>query len=424
MRIKFTHPTIVRGHDRDGSPKAELCRVESEFEIPEYTLDEAPVALIAPGKSRFSDYYHLHDGKLYMAFPVGDDYGAFSAEGPLSYGLHNGNAHHIHFEPFFETVHRAAARMEDDSGLAIKVDVRRQLLKREAKIRMHEVTKACLNAPMLRKWSWLSPNADQDIEHWRSIAAEKIGNIVLIKGLPCLRAFEPCYSLTTAYGAPQIKVGSKRVFAKQVHVVERDADGLEILGNGSRQRHTHYFAASDFEGAEAFAKSIGWRLLPDQKPDIRIRNEAAVIDDFDSLETVRHAHLLLATMKCGQNQYHVNSYLREQPQTLVGPMLTELTARGQALKDAVLSWQDQKGDVDGIRAELVTMTEHALACARECSAQRKRQGVHFFNTFLSVPGETRDDASWDITSQLEQFVIRADQAEVSLDIPMTRSLGR
>jgi hypothetical protein len=423
MRIQFVHPAIVRGNNPGGSPKAELCRVESEFEIPEYTFDDAPVALVASGQSRPSDYYHLHDGKLYMPFPVGHDYGPFSAEGPLSYGLHNGNSHHIHFDPFFETVNWAAARIEDDSGLAIKVDVRRQLLKRETKIGMREVTKACLNAPMLRKWSWLSPHADQDIDHWRSIAAEKIGNIVMINGVPCVRAFEPCYSLTTAYGAPQIQVSSKRVFAKQVHVVDRDADGLETLGNGSRQRHTHYFAASDYEGAEAFAKAIGWRLLPDQKPRILIRNEATVTDDFDTLETVRHAHLLLATMKCQQNKYHVNSYLREDPNGLVGTMLTELTAREQALKGAVLSWQDQKRDVDGIRAELVAMTEHALACVLECSLRRKRQGS-FFETFLHVPPENRDAAAWSINSQLEQFVIRADQAEVSLEIPMTRSLGR
>lgn len=420
MRVKFTHPAIASGRNPDGSPRAELCRVESEFEVPEYSFDDAPVALVASGLSRPSDYFHLYEGKLYKAFPDGQDGGHFDAGSRLSYGLHNGNSHHVHFEPFYETVSRAAARMEDESGYALRVNIKRELLKREQKANMREVTKACLNAPMLRKWNWLSPDADLEIEHWRSIAAEKMANVVLINGVPALRAFEPCYVLNETFGAPQIHVGSKHAYAKQVHVVDKANDGLEILGEGSRQRHAHYFAASDYAGAEAFAKTIGWRLIPDQKPSIRIVNEDAVHDDFDSLETIRHAHLLLATLESGQNQYHLQSYLREG--THVGPVLSQLMDGARTLKDRVVSWQDRKDDVDGVRRELTPLMEHALTCQRECLLHRRRKGTSQ-EAFLAVPPISKNSAAWDLTRQLEHFIVRSDQAEVSLDIPMARGLG-
>jgi hypothetical protein len=420
MRVKFTHPAIVSGQNPDGSPKAELCRMESEFEVPEYSFDDAPVALVASGLSRPSDYFHLHDGKLYKAFPDGQDSGHFADGSPLSYGLHNGNSHHVHFEPFYETVSRSAARIEDESGYALQLNIKRELLKRETKINMREVTKACLNAPMLRKWNWLSPDVDHEITHWRSIAAEKISNIVLINGVPALRAFEPCYVLNETYGAPQIQVGSKRAYANQVHVVDKASDGLELLGEGSRQRHAHYFAASDYDGAEAFAKEIGWRLLPDQKPRINIRDEAAVTDDFDTLETVRHAHLLLEAVDSREAQYQIDSYTREG--TDVAPMLAQLKTGVRTLKGELLSWQNQKSDVNGVRRELVTQMEHALACARECSNQRARQGAGCDPLLIAV--SVRGSGRWVIDRQLEHFLVRADQAEVRLDIPMAIGFGR
>jgi hypothetical protein len=306
--------------------------------------------------------------------------------------------------------------MEDESGLAITVDVRRELLKRESKIGMREVTKACLNAPMLRKWNWLSPDADQDVDHWRSIAAEKIGNVVLINGVPCLRAFEPCYALTTAYGAPQIQVASKRVFATQVHVADKKADGLEVLGEEATFYKSHYFAASDFEGAVAFADTIGWRLLPNQRPNIRIRDESAITDDFDILETVRHARLLLEAMDSRHFQYEVQNNAGKT--TEFATKLAQLVADAKVLKDEVLSWQTNRDDVTALRRELTKLAEHALDCS-DCG--RRRPGS---SSPILLAVHHRRGPAWEITGQLKEFIARADQAEVNLDIPMTRSLGR
>ncbi|MBY3432863.1 hypothetical protein HFN89_01565 [Rhizobium laguerreae] len=407
MRVKFAHPVIVSGRNPDGSPKAELCRMESEFEVPEYTWDDAPVALVASGLSRPSEYFHIHGNKLYKAFPDGKADGHFAAGGQLFYSLHNGNARHVHFEPFYETVDREASRLEDDSGYALRVNVRRDLLKREAKARMREVTKACLNAPMLRKWNWLSPDADREIENWRSIAAEKIANIILVKGVPSLRAFEPCYVLNTTYGAPQIQIDSKHIYANQVHMVDKQDDGLEILGDDATQLGRHYFAASDYEGAVAFANTIGWRLVPSQKPDIRILKEDAVCDDFDVQETVRHARLLLTAI--GTIEFQERTRKNSEVDTNLDSKVADLLSGAKTLKDEVLSWQSRRDEVDGVRRELTRLAEQA----RE------------YGSIPIVVGRSKFDAlSSGLKGQLGQFVLRSDQAEVSLDIPMARGFSR
>jgi hypothetical protein len=401
MRVKFTHPAIVSGKNPDGSPKAELCRVESEFEVPEYTWDEAPVAVVASGLSRPSDYFHRLDGKLYMACP-----GELN-DGHFSYQLHNGNSHHIHFEPFYQTVSSAVARMEADSDYALKVNIKRDLLKREAKMKMREITKACMTAPMLRKWSWLSPNADQEIDAWRTIAAEKIANIVMIKGVPAIRAFEPCYVLTANFGSPQIKIASKGIFARQVHVIEKHDDGLEMLGKDANQLRTHYFAASDYDGAKAFAASIGWHLGQSQSPGIHIRDEEAICDDFDVLETVRHARLLLTATDNIAFQERTRANVGAAP--TADPKVIALLAGAQSLKDEVISWQARKHDVDGVRAEVTALSELASDC-----------------DYIPIAvGRSKYDAlSSDLKGQLAQFSVRSDQAAISLDIPMSRSLKR
>lgn len=415
MRVKFIHPVIVSGRKPDGSPRAELCRVESEFDVPEYSWDDAPVAMVATGLTSSSDYYHLHNGNLYIAFPDGKASGHFESGSALFYGLHNGSDRYVHFDPFHETVTVAAAKMEDEANLDLEVNVRRELLKRESKIGMREVTKACLNAPMLRNWSWLSSDVEQEVEHWRSVAAEKIGNVVMVRGVPCLRAFEPCYALNKTYGAPQIHAVSKRIYAKQVHKTDSTADGMEILGDGATFAWRHYFAASDFEGAVAFADVIGWKLLPEQKARINILNEAAVTDDFDTLETVRHAHLLLEATE----QRHFGWELKNNAgqDTEFAAKLADFVADKPKLKDAVISWQNNKEDVDGLRRELASQTERALDCAESA---RRRPGS--CSPILFAVSQ-RQGPGWEITGQLEQFLVRSDQADISLDIPLARGPG-
>ncbi|MCV9964124.1 hypothetical protein OIU34_19770 [Pararhizobium sp. BT-229] len=406
MRVKFIHPAIVSGKNPDGSPRAELCRVESDFEIPEYTWEEAPVALTASHPSLPSDYFHRVGGKLFKALPDGLESGHFEAANLLSYSLHNGNKRHIQFEPFHETVSRAAAHMEDDSGYALRVNVTRDLLKREAKAKMREVTKACLTAPMLRKWGWLSPDADAEIEAWRAIAAEKIANVVMIKGVPAVRAFEPCYVLTTRFGAPQIQVASKHVYARQVHVTDREDDGLEALGDDAAHLRTHYFAASDYDGAVAFARSINWSLGPSERPRIRILDEDAVSDDLDVLETVRHARILLSTTD--NIAFHERTRANAGAITDTDPKIEGLLAGARSLKNEIISWQDRKHDVDDVRRELTSLAE----LARECNY-----------ITIAVGRSWLDALSPDLKGQLGQFLVRSDQSAISLDIPMSRSYG-
>ena len=127
MHVKFTHPVIVGGTNDDGSPRHELCRMESEFEIPEYSREEAPVAIKASKLSWPSKSFHSVDGKLYHSWPDGGYGGRFDVGAKLPYMLHNGHSEYIHFEPFHLTVNHAAHDLERDSDYAARVDYARSL---------------------------------------------------------------------------------------------------------------------------------------------------------------------------------------------------------------------------------------------------------------------------------------------------------
>lgn len=405
MHVKFTHPVIVGGTDGGGNPRFELCRMESEFEVPEYTREEAPFAIVTSGVGKPSEYVHTLDGKFYKASPDGRNGGRFDEGGLLSYYLHNGNSDHVQFEPFHQTVNYAKHDLERDGGY--QVNVRRELLKKEQKAGMREVAKACMKAPMLRKWSWLSADVDEQIAKWREIAAEKIANIVIIDGVPSIRCFEPGYVLTNKYGAAQIQVSTKHVYQYQVHRSEKLDNGLELLGPGAGEYGTHYFSATQYEDAVAFARLIGWELVPSTRPLIRVLDEQHIVsDDFHALETVRHARMLLSAADRITLQEDKRAKAGEEP--IPDPLAGEFVAGSEALMHEVLAWQEQRDDVERVREKVATLGELAGRC----------QFTSIFHGRAKA-----NPVSDEFKKQLEQFIARDDEAEVSLDIPLHRPMS-
>lgn len=400
MHVKFTHPVIVSGTNADGTPRHELCRMESDFKIPEYSRAEAPVAITASKPSWPSQYFHSVDGKLYKSWPDGGYGGRFDADAKLPYMLYNGHSDYIHFEPFHLTVNQAAHSIEYDSDYAAKVNVRRDLLKREQKAGLREVTKAFMKAPMLKKWSWLSPDADEQIAKWREIAAEKMANIIIVDGVPAIRCHEPCYVVTKKYGAPQIQVSSKQIYQYQVHKREKLGSGLDLLGPGAGEYLTHYFSATEYEDAVAFANAIGWKLLPGTAPSIRVFDESVVSGDFLALETVRHARMLLTAgeLFALQERHRVNG--GQEPGS--DPLAGEFIAGANTLFQELLAWQEHRDDVEQVRARVASLSEFV--------------GRSQFGPV--VQGRSKlQPVSADFRKQLEEFAVRDEQAEVRLDIP-------
>ncbi|MCZ7862453.1 hypothetical protein O9X98_13855 [Agrobacterium salinitolerans] len=400
MRMKYSHPVIVGGTNDDGSPRHELCRMDSEFEIPEYTKGEAPITIRTSKPGSRSRYIHSVDGKFYHSWLDGDG-GYFEVFGALYYLLLNGHSEHIHFEPFHQTVNHAAHDLEVNSGYAVRVNVRRELLKREQKTGMREVTKACLKAPILKSWRWLSPDADEQIARWREIAAEKMANIILVDGVPVIRCHEPSYVVTTNFGDPQIKVASKQVYQHHVDKREKLGSGLDVLGPTSGQYGNHYFSATQYEDAVAFATSIGWKLLPGTAPSIRVFDESVVTDDFLALETVRHARMLLTAGE--MFAFDVRSDGQEPTSD---PLAGEFIERADTLMRDLLAWQEHRDDVEQVRATVASFSEFV-------GRSQFAPVAHGRSKLPRVSIEFR--------KQLEEFTVRDEQAEVRLDIPAYRT---
>jgi hypothetical protein len=388
MRMKFIHPAILTGNYADGRPRAELCRVESEFEVPEYTWADAPVTFVTQ-ESGVSRYHHSVGDSLFKAIPGALQPSFLETTDGLSYILHNGQPTNVQFEAFYETVSRAAAKMEDDSGYALKVDVRRNPLNREVKRGMREVTKACLSAPMLRNWSWLSPAAEAEVEAWRAIAAEKIANLVMIRGVPALRSFEPCLVLTKRFGIAQVQAASKHVYARQVHISETDRDGMPMLGPDAFTLRNHYFAADDYDGAVAFAREIGWTDIRPGDSPIRVRIADKVTDDYEDRETLRHAQMALAAAA-------------KAPKASV-------RHAASVLADEVRDIQKSGRDLSSVRRELSTLSG-LIECLEHIPALSRADG--------------NINVTADLKAQLRQGIARSDRADVTLEIPMTAGFGR
>lgn len=88
-----------------------------------------------------------------------------------------------------------------------------------------------------------------------------------------------------------IRQATTHVYAKEVHRRTTYNVGLEVMGEDALQSGTHFFSATDLQGALALADQMEWDVMS-LEPAIDVHNADAAQTDFLEMETARHGQRL------------------------------------------------------------------------------------------------------------------------------------
>ncbi|MBY3432864.1 hypothetical protein HFN89_01570 [Rhizobium laguerreae] len=360
MRVTIEHPAIVSGiWEPGGEERHDLVRIPTEFDIPEFSETDAPLAF---EDDRSGRVVRMLDGKLFRAWPdAGSLRETFSEGGSLRRAMFVGG---MDFAPLSSIALDSVRAFKNANPFAnVENTGRRDVSASDRRRGYDGPSLICLRTPLFRNWRWLSIDTDERIEKWRGIAREFMGNFAIISDRPYLRCFEPCYVLEKV-GASNAKVrqGTTRIYAKEVHRKWTYGRGLEIMGEDALLSGAHFFSATDHQGALALADQMGWQVSATD-PIIEVLNADAVQTDFLEMETARHAMMLLAAAQGDRDS---------------DPLVRDLV-------DAVIDWQDDKAGYAAMASAFHALRETRLPDVSEETSRLKQQITAFLRREEGAP---------------------------------------
>lgn len=354
MKIKLAHPAIVTGTKPDGTARQTLVRVETEFEFLEFDSSDATPAFRM--KSFHTDGRDAHisriGDRLYERAPLASPEGV----GPHFVTGHDWRRPFRSMERLVEEERkeRQLMRQEFVDGLTAP------LTREEKRTRLTHTEKACLTAPMLRNWRWLSPDVDREVEAWRVKARELFANAVLVDGQPFTRAFEPCYLVQCPFPWPERT--SAHHYRAEAHREHLLANGLAAM-SGHTTPTVHLFAADDTAAADEFAAehATGAGRRSVRPPfGIEVLDEVSVSRDFEDRDTGRFAQITLGVAES------VLAYLAEIERRGGHPYsgepdVMELADAAGSLTAQLLRWQAGERDEGELRTARDGVAERLAA---------------------------------------------------------------
>lgn len=172
----------------------DLVRVPTDFDIPELSEAEAPLA--------FEDRHRGNivrsiDGKLYRAWPTyGSPRAAFEEDSSLRKAMFVGG---LDFSSLSSIALGYIRDFKKENPFA-NVENSRCDLSTTERNGYDGPSITCIKAPLFRNWRWVANDTAERIEGWRGIAREFMGNFVIVDGCPYVRCFEPCLACFTIPG--------------------------------------------------------------------------------------------------------------------------------------------------------------------------------------------------------------------------------
>lgn len=365
MRFSFNHPAIVTGTWENGHVRRELVRVAADFEIAEYTSDEAPLT--------FEVYDHYQNetslrvrtigGRHYRRWTWDEPSCAFGSDAQLLRSLYNGKE--FDFSAIEELVDAEIRRLTTTPLFAGIENTQRKPFKRELEDGLNTLAVSCMKAPMLKNWQWLGPDTQGEVAEWRDRVAATLANVVMVNDIPHVRTFEPCYQVSHAasWGRSSQPI---RVSADKASFYAQEPDrtlvdprtGLESLGKGALMIGTHNFAATDFHDMRRFCVESGWGADSNPRHDIVVHDPSAIGIDYLEMETVRHARMLHDRAQGILR----NAAERDGVKVWYGETLDtqSLLAQLEAVRGSLVVWQSERNGTDDLASPFEDLLEHVL----------------------------------------------------------------
>jgi hypothetical protein len=353
MRIRFDHPAVVSGVWHDGSPRRELVRVASDFEIRELSDTDAPRSFTVDVEGSTLQEFRTLGGRQYKKWALDGPRDPLAAESNLMKSIYTGGS--LDFPVLTDVLKAEIRETRKHSGPAQIENTDRKVLKREATLGFDSRAVALLKAQNLRRWQWLGTETDAEVADWRERTAAVFDRIILVDGHAYTHSYEPCYRLVNAgatralRGPASLVPQDRSVYGNSLKGRQTDGNtGLETLGYLGLVLGDQYFAANDMDGIAEFAEASGWGLKQSGQT-IVVHDDADTSGDFTELETVRHARLVLDGARVlvsqvkGQNptQYHFEGRAVDK---------LAMEQKMERLRCAIVTWQDERNDTDGLTA--------------------------------------------------------------------------
>lgn len=393
MQIKFEHPVIVSGTWDNGRPRHDLVRTVSEFEIRTYSSGDVPVVFGFQG----NETTRCIDGKLYTRSPNVEANPA-NPFAPSGIGIHTllfaGGLDGI--DPIWKMVKDEADAIKRESNYRAVENLERAPQQKELRSGHSKRSVACLKAPTLKNWKWLSPDTDAEVAAWRDRISELLSTVILIDGTPYVRTAEPRIELelTSQRDLALAFVRTKPLYTRQVHINEYELSGLVRMADNALELRRHYFGLSELDKAMAVADDLGRRFGTDLR-DIEIDDHDALTVDHAEMETGRHARIALDR---AFKMLMIHSGQSERAGRPPRAEYATMEASIMAQRQAIVEWQGAVGDIDAVSRAYADLKQEIRA-------------------FPIAENEDRNAPGFDLLDQFETFETRLDSEPVRFSHP-------
>jgi hypothetical protein len=364
VRVTIEIPAVISGTwETSGADRHDLVRVPTDFDIPEFSEADAPLAFEDRHRGNL---VRIIDSKLYRAWPThGTAREAFEEESSLHKAMFVGG---LDFSSLSSIALDYIRDLKKENPFANVENSRRDLSATERNKGYDAPSITCLKAPLFRNWRWVASDTAERIEGWRGIAREFMGNFAIVDGCSYVRCFEPCYVLERVRDSARanIRQATTHVYAKEVHRRTTYGGGLEVMGDDALQSGTHFFSATDPQGALALADQLEWDIMS-MEPAIEVHDPDAAQTDFLEMETARHAMMLMSACRRDLSS---------------DPMV-------ETLRQAILNWQDGRAGHAAMASAFHALRESELADVSERTSWLKQQMSAFLRREDGTPVQIR-----------------------------------
>ena len=285
MRITTRFPAVARGRvKRMASDRLVFCLPEIDFDIPEYSSDDVPLALRTQWDDRTLDYRML-DGKLYR--PMRETVQISDLSAPPTTLISRLN------HPIFHRMATAVAARVGNEREANETRPER-FYQRFSSLDQADIDRAVADAENMVD----DEVTKADLLEWENQARSRLAQILILDGALWETAPEPCYQLMAHNGSIGLSdVSFYEAGLSHRHPLRYDYQNLDY----------RYFGAGDFAAALEFSekmKPIG--STPETGPRIDVFMPEALTTDFVELELDRAARVSVSKF-----EQHLNSTARK-----------------------------------------------------------------------------------------------------------------
>nr|WP_250807451.1 hypothetical protein [Neorhizobium tomejilense] len=397
MRIRFEHPAVVTGTWENGHVRRELVRVPTEFEILEFTDDEAPLSftVVDDASGEVMQSYRTVGGRQYKAWRWDKPDNLFYDESNLMNSVYTGAQ--FEFRGLADILKEEVRRVAKITQYRNIENAERKPLKREEAMGFSPQAVSCKKAPVLKGWQWLGPDTKEEVAEWHAKTAAIFSKIILVEGYPHVLSFEPCYRLTASgtsrgnrSGPASPGVASLAVYGGNLDGPVIDpATGFEGLSAQALLVGEQFFAANDRDGMKQFAEESGWGT--DERPSetITVYHEGSVTADFLELETVRHARILYDRARLMVSRLRTVDSVEQYSDRPIDK--ADMLDGMEQLRVAILDWQARRNGTEHLAAPFENLLAEMI---------RWEEGRQKINSF-------------DLLDQVKAFRVREDMTDVT-----------